>query len=284
MAAGQADGTSTPRAHPARRRTNPGSTPSGGGRTPDRPARPCPTPTPRTHRQVMVDGSGAGPWRIDTTCPPRPKADEPRIDTLRWRTNPGPTTTPHRAPGGWSVSAAGQLAGRTLPGVSGGADEAEDQPEFVVRVLAANVVHGGAHAGVETEDLGTAIAEHPHADRPAIDWIAFPDHPVTAFEPVQNTGDGGGMQAGLAGKRTGAHRPVPGQQVQARQIAVVEVKMGDDLVVEQGQLDGQLTQRVLHLVGEPPPFPASQLIRRYPLSSYYGTHMICSFYRMLYRL
>src|SRR5579863_9745524 len=63
--------------HP--RRTNPGPTPTQGGRTPDRP-----------------------PWRSGTGNPatlphrpsqPPPKADEPRTDTHPRRTNPGPTPT-----------------------------------------------------------------------------------------------------------------------------------------------------------------------------------------------
>src|SRR5579863_5229985 len=60
MAAGQADSTPTPRAHPARRRTNPGSTPSDGGRNPDR--HPQVADKPRTDRHATHPPPGDGRW------------------------------------------------------------------------------------------------------------------------------------------------------------------------------------------------------------------------------
>src|SRR5579859_1488667 len=124
MAAGQADSTPTPRAHPARRRTNPGSTPSDGGRNPDR--HPQVADKPRTDRHATHPPPGDGRWqrgrpiahRHHVPTPPEggqtpdrhpQMADETRIDTLRWRTNPGPTATPrtHR-----QVTADGSGAGR----------------------------------------------------------------------------------------------------------------------------------------------------------------------------
>src|SRR5579859_8203075 len=66
--------------HSLPRRTKPGSTPSGGGRPPDRP------PWQPAHANHPPCQGGRNP------DPPPQVADEPRIDTLRWRTTPGSTT------------------------------------------------------------------------------------------------------------------------------------------------------------------------------------------------
>src|SRR5579863_3681499 len=103
MSAGQADSTPTPRAHPTRRRTNPGSTPSDGGRTPDR--HPQVADEPRTDRHATHPPPGDGrrqrgrpiAHRHHVPTPPEggrtpdrhpPVADEPRTD--RHATHPPP--------------------------------------------------------------------------------------------------------------------------------------------------------------------------------------------------
>src|SRR5579863_9727058 len=80
--------------HSPPRRTKPGSTPSGGGRNPD--------PHPQVADQPRIDPLR---WRTNPGSTPPQMADQPRIHTpFGWRTNPGSTPpsgggpTPHPHP------------------------------------------------------------------------------------------------------------------------------------------------------------------------------------------
>src|SRR5579863_3316223 len=112
-------GRHSPRTHSLPRRSKPGSTPSGGGQTPDR--HPHVAVKPRIDHHSTPSG-----WRSNPGSTPsrggqtpdrhphvavKPRLDtlkvavKPRIDTLRWRSKPGSTTTPlpPRSPSAGSV-------------------------------------------------------------------------------------------------------------------------------------------------------------------------------------
>ena len=84
-------------------------------------------------------------------------------------------------------------------------------------------------------------------------------------------------------------RSAAGEQFQALQVGVVEIETSDDLMVEQGQLDAQFTQRLLDLVAEPPPAPDRRPVLRIAgrwssevTLRYFDIHMICFSYLMSY--
>ena len=56
---------------------------------------------------------------------------------------------------------------------------------------------------------------------------------AAALEPVEDAGQGGGVQPGAAGQGAGAERAVPGDEVQAFQVGGLEVQARADAVVEQ---------------------------------------------------
>jgi hypothetical protein len=86
------------------------------------------------------------------------------------------------------------------------------------------------------------------------------------------------MQPGAAGERRRAERTAPVQDLQAVQVRVVEVQVRDDLMVEQRQLDVQLTQRLLDLRGQAPAAPGGCGV-----VLYFGLRMILFSYYMTYR-
>jgi hypothetical protein len=86
------------------------------------------------------------------------------------------------------------------------------------------------------------------------------------------------MQPGAAGERRRAERTAPVQDLQAVQVRVVEVQVRDDLMVEQRQLDVELTQRLLDLRGQPPAAPGGC-----GTVFYFGLRMIRFSYYMTYR-
>ena len=70
--------------------------------------------------------------------------------------------------------------------------------------------------------------------------VAF--DPAAAFEPVEDAGQGGGVQSGALSQGTRAEGTVPGDQIKAFQVGRLEVEARADAVVEQGQLGTQVAQ------------------------------------------
>ena len=86
------------------------------------------------------------------------------------------------------------------------------------------------------------------------------------------------MQPGPPGEGTRAERAVPADEVEAVEVHVVQLEAPADVVVEQGQLDAQLAQRLLDRRGQPPPVPRALPVLRFCL----GFHMICFPYYMTF--
>src|SRR5262249_11295372 len=101
-------------------------------------------------------------------------------------------------------------------------------------------------------------------------------HPAAALEPVEDAGDGGGVQAGVSRQGARAERTTKVDEVEAVEVDVFDLKMCADAMVEQGQLDVQLAQRLLDRDGQTPP-----TVRTFSRATRcYGTHIVCSSYHM----
>jgi hypothetical protein len=114
-------------------------------------------------------------------------------------------------------------------------EEVGEELELVVAVAGAELVHRGVHPRVEAEQLGVAVAQCPDDDGAAVGGVTLADDPAAALEPVQDAGDGGGVQPGVSCQGAGAEGAVTVDELQAVQVGVVEVDVGADVVVEQGQ-------------------------------------------------
>jgi hypothetical protein len=132
--------------------------------------------------------------------------------------------------------------------------EAGQELELLVVVVGADLVQRGVHAGVdevEAEDLRAAASGRLDDDAAAVGRVTAAIDPAAAFEPVQDAGHRGGVQPGAAGQGARAERAVPGDEVKALQVGVLEVEAGADAVVEQRQLGAQLPQRLLDRAAQP---------------------------------
>jgi Pretoxin HINT domain len=150
-------------------------------------------------------------------------------------------------------SVAGERIGGIASGAGGALQEVGEQFEFGIGVSGTDRVHGSVHPRVEVEHLRAAVAQRSDDDGAAVGVVAVAGHPAAGFQPVDDAGHGGRVQPGAAGERAGTERPVPVDQLEAAQVGVLELEMGADLVVEQGQLDAQLAQCVLDRGGRPTP-------------------------------
>src|SRR5215471_2257142 len=177
------------------------------------------------------------------------------------------------------ASATGQCVGRRPPGAGGPAEEVGEHLEFGFGVSGTDLVQRGVHPRVEAQHLGAAVAERPDPHRAAVGLVAVTRHPAAAFQPVEDAGDGGRVQPGPPGEGARAERAVAADEVKAVEVHVVQVKTPADVVVEQGQLDAQLAQRLLDRRGQPAPVPRGPVVPRF----YLGSHVICFPYYMIYR-
>ena len=162
---------------------------------------------------------------------------------------PAPATPGLGSAGGKSFCSGPGSVGRA-------AQETGEELQFLVVVPAADLLQRGVHAGVdeiEPEDLGATAAGGPDQDAAPVGGIAVAVDPAPAFEPVQDAGDGGGMQSRGAGQGARAERAVPVDEVQAFQVGGPQVQAGADAVIEQGQLRAQVAQRLSDPAGEPSP-------------------------------
>jgi len=125
------------------------------------------------------------------------------------------------------------------------AEEVGDEVELVVGVVGAELVDGGVHAGVEAVELGVAVAAGVDGDGAAVAGVALAGDPAAAFEAVEDAGDGGGVEAGAAGQGAGGQGAVAVDELEAVQVSGLEVGVGADVVVEQGQLGAELAQLFL---------------------------------------
>src|SRR6266568_6428488 len=107
------------------------------------------------------------------------------------------------------VSASGEPLGGGPAGVGCAAQEAVEELEFLVVIVRADLVHRGVHPGVdevEAEDLRAAAGRYPQDDTAAVGGVAVAVDPAAAFEPVQDAGQGGGVQSGPLGQGARAER------------------------------------------------------------------------------
>ena len=136
-------------------------------------------------------------------------------------------------------------SGSSSGGVGCAAQETGQELEILVFVSGADLVHRGIHAGVdqvEAQDLRAAATSRLDDDTAAVGGVAAAFDPAAAFEPVQDAGQGGGVQPGVTGQGARAERAVPGDEVKALQVGGLEVEAGADAVVEQRQLGAQVSQ------------------------------------------
>src|SRR5215510_4401989 len=157
------------------------------------------------------------------------------------------------------------VVGRVPAGGGCAAQKVGEHLKFAGGVSGADLVHRGVHPRVEAEELGVAVAERPDGHRAAVGRVAVTCHPAAAFEPVEDAGDGGRVQAGAPGERARADRAVTVDQVQAVEVDVVERNARADVVVQQRQLNGQLAQRLPDRCRQPPPARGGPVVR-----SWYG--------------
>jgi hypothetical protein len=114
-------------------------------------------------------------------------------------------------------------------------EEVGEELKLVVAVAGAELVHRGVHPCIEAEQLGVAVAQCADDDGAAVAGVTLASDPAAAFEPVQDAGDGGGVQPGASRQGAGVEGTVAVDELEAVQVGVVEVDVGADVVVEQGQ-------------------------------------------------
>jgi hypothetical protein len=144
-----------------------------------------------------------------------------------------------------SPSASGELFCGGSAGVGCAAHEAGEELKILVFVVCADLVHRGVHPGVhevEAEHLRAPAAGRLDHDAAAVRRVAAAVDPASAFEPVQDAGHGRRVQPGAPRQGARAERAVPGDEVKALQVGVLEIEARADAVVEQGQLGAQVTQ------------------------------------------
>src|SRR6185312_979503 len=93
--------------------------------------------------------------------------------------------------------------------------------EVLVVVPGADLVHRGIHAGVdqvEAQDLRAAAPGRLDDDAAAVGGVAAAFDPAAAFEPVEDAGQGGGVEPGAAGQGARAEGAVLGDEVKAFQV------------------------------------------------------------------
>jgi hypothetical protein len=97
-------------------------------------------------------------------------------------------------------------------------EEVGEQLELVVAVAGAELVHRGVHPRVEAEQLGVAVAECADDDGAAVAGVALAGDPAAAFQPVQDAGDGGGVQPGVSCEGAGVEGTVAVDELEAVQV------------------------------------------------------------------
>src|SRR5215471_14257725 len=140
---------------------------------------------------------------------------------------------------GWVELCAGGAAG-----VGGAAQEPGDELEVVAGIVGADLRELGVHPGSEPQDVRAAAGYRLEDDAAAVGRIALAQDPAAALEAVDDAGHGGGVEAGQPGQRARAERAVPVDEIKALQVGALEVEMPADALVEQGQLDAQVAQRL----------------------------------------
>src|SRR5262249_36784898 len=159
----------------------------------------------------------------------------------------------------------------------GAAQEVGEYLKFCLGVSGADLVERCVHSRVEAKHFGVALAPAAYGDRAAVGGVRVPvaGDPSAAFEPVQDAGQGGGGEPSPPAQGAGAERAVNGDQVEAFQVHVLEVKAAADTVVEQRQLAAQLAHRVPDADRQPPPAAG-----QFGTLKWYRIHMICFPYYM----
>ena len=89
---------------------------------------------------------------------------------------------------------------------------------------------------------GAPVVAVNAGDTATVGGVAAAVDPAAAFEPVEDSGHGGGVQPGAPGQCARAERAVPADEVKAFQVGGLEVEACADAVVEQGQLGAQVAQ------------------------------------------
>src|SRR5439155_11457506 len=85
--------------------------------------------------------------------------------------------------------------------------------------------------------------------------IAFASDPATALEPVEDPGDGRGVQPGHSRERARAERAETVDEIEKVEVDVPQRDLCADPVVQQRQLAVELAQRVSDLERQSPPPP-----------------------------
>jgi tetratricopeptide (TPR) repeat protein len=162
------------------------------------------------------------------------------------------------------MSATRQVVGCPPPGLRRAPEEVGEQLQLVVLVPRADLVHRAVHPRVQAKDLRAPGAQRPDEDRAAVGRVACALDPAGALEPIEDAGHGRWVEPRAARQRARAQRSLPGEDVEAVEVDVPDVEAGTDVVVEHGQLDDQLAQRIPDGRREPTPAPRRlRLLRCY---------------------
>jgi hypothetical protein len=97
----------------------------------------------------------------------------------------------------------------------------------------ADLVHRGVHPGVEAHQLRVPLVQRADDDGAAVGRVAVAGHPSAAFQPVQDAGQGRGVQPGAPRKRAGAERTLTDDEVEAVEVDLPEVNLAADQMVEE---------------------------------------------------
>src|SRR4029077_4803450 len=103
----------------------------------------------------------------------------------------------------------------------------------------------GVHPGVKAQYFGVPSAVCADDDGAAVGRVAVAGDPSALFQAVEDSGHRGGMQAGASGEGARGEGTVATDKVEAIEIDVLEFEVRADVMVEHGQLDAQLAQRIL---------------------------------------
>ncbi len=120
-------------------------------------------------------------------------------------------------------------------------EEVGDRFQLPLAVFGVDPVHRAVHSRVEAKEIRQAFTSGADDDAATVRRVALAGDPTSAFEPVEDPGDGGGMQPGQSRECARAHWPFAVDEIEAIDVDVPELEFRADLMVEQGQLDRQLT-------------------------------------------
>ena len=146
-------------------------------------------------------------------------------------------------------------------GVGRAAQEAGDELKFAVLITRADPRHCRVHPGREAEHLRAPAAHRLDDDAAAVGRVAVARDPAAAFEPVDDAGHGGGVEAGASCQCARAERAVTVDEVKALQVGALEIEVPADAVAEQGQVNAQVAQRLPDRVVQLSPVRRARAVR-----------------------